>query len=101
MKKSLFLILVFILAGCGSLKNKDLESAARIYIDNMLIDEQYAGKPDSIKIFRNKVFAKYNMKEEEYKKFFENLSIDKKKWDSFFDSAEKYLDSLKTGNKIK
>jgi hypothetical protein len=83
------------MAGCGSPKKREFETASKIYIDNMLVDEKYAGNIDTIKFYRNLVFKKYNMKEDEYRKFFDELSLDRAKWDNFFKLAESYLDTLK------
>jgi len=101
MKKLIFLIIVIMIAGCGSPKKKDFETASKIYVDNMMVDEKYAGNIDTIKYYRSLVFKKYNMKEEEFKKFLDELSLDRAKWDNFFNMAESYLDTLKAREKAK
>ena len=101
MKRPIILLLIFIAAACSSRGEDKLKIAARVYIDNMAIDEKYAGKSDSIKFYRDKVFSKYKMSEEDYKKFLNEFSTDKGKWDSFFAESEKYLDSLKSSYKAK
>ncbi len=101
MKRLTVLLIIIIAAACSPGGGGKMKTAARVYIDNMAVDEKYAGKSDSIKFYREKVFAKYKMSEEEYKKLLNEFSTDKSKWDVFFAESEKYLDSLKSSYKSK
>lgn len=101
MRKALFLIPVLLVTACSSGGGERMKTAARVYIDNMTVDEKYAGNSDSIKVYRGRVFDKHKMSEEEYKKLFAGFSTDRGKWDSFFAEAQKYLDSLKTSKQLK
>jgi hypothetical protein len=101
MKKFLILFVIVILSGCKSSKDNTLDTAAKVYVENIIIDEKYSFKEDTIKILRTQVFEKYKLPEAEYKKIFDGILTDKEKWDYFFKSAGDYLDTLKAKKLIK
>jgi hypothetical protein len=96
MKKYFLIFIIVLLSGCKSQSDIKLETAAKVYVENMLIEDKYTDRPDTALILCDKVYAKYKMSKDEYKKVFDGLSIDKDKWDVFFTLSEKYLDSLKS-----
>lgn len=101
MKRFLILFVLIVLAGCRSSKDESLDTAAKVYVDNIIIDEKHVYNEDTIKILRAKVFEKYKLTPENYKKVFDGILTDKEKWDYFFTAAGKYLDTLKAKNLLK
>jgi len=101
MKKFLILFVLIILAGCRPSNDADLNTAAKVYVENIVIDEKYPFKEDTVKILRGEVFKKYNLTEDNYKKIFDGILTDKDKWDYFFAAAGKYLDTLKAKELLK
>ncbi len=101
MKKFILIPLILIVAACSSTSDKKIDRAARAYVDNLIVEEKYSAKPDTVNLLKDEVFKKYSFTKEDYKQFFDELSADKVKWDKFFSSAEKYLDSLKAEKKLK
>lgn len=96
MKKYFLLFIIVLLSGCKSQSDIRFETAAKVYVENMLIEDKYSDRPDTVIILRDKLYEKYKMSKDEYKKVFDGLSIDKDKWNVFFTLSEKYLDSLKS-----
>lgn len=91
----LLFISALILISCGG-GNINEDVASRIYVENVVAEEKFAGQPDSIKILRGKIFEKYKVSTEEYNRFINDLTYDIEKWNSFFAKADKYLIELKS-----
>lgn len=100
MRLSILILAIIFFAGCSVKPSKKVETAAKIYIENILVDEKYSAKKDTVEILRNEIFKKYNFSKEEYKKLFDDLSSDKESWDSFFKLAGSYLDTLKARKQL-
>lgn len=100
MKRLTALLIIVLIAGCKSSSDMKLETAARIYVQNLVVDEKYRDKPDSAAIMHDKIYSKFNLSKEEYKKVFDGIMTDKERWDVFFTLSEKYLDSLKNNSNI-
>lgn len=94
-----FFISVILLCACGGNKISE-DIASRIYVENIIAEEKYAGRLDSIKITHEKIFEKYNVTGEEYNRFIKDLNYDIEKWNSFFAKADKYLIELKADRVI-
>lgn len=100
MKKLVLFIIILFLAGCKSKNDIQLETAAKIYVENIILEDKYSNKPDTVILLRDKVYEKYKLSKEEYKKIFDGFAVDKDKWSEFFTLSEKYLDSLRNKNTL-
>ena len=83
------------MAACKSDKEIKISTAARVYVDQVIVDEKFSAYPDSIPILRDKVLVKYKMSKEDYRKIYDVIAADSGKWNKFFKIASGYLDSLK------
>lgn len=94
-KQILFsLILLLISVGCN--KNRlNEDTAVKVYVEKIVIEEKYATQPDSIKFYKGKIFSKYNTSEEALKMFMNDLGYKSEFWNSFFKKADDYLIQLK------
>jgi hypothetical protein len=100
MKKIILFIVIIILTGCRSKNDEKLQTVAMIYVENVMLEDKYSDRPDTLITLRNKIFEKYRLSKDEYKKIFDGLSAEKEKWDEFFTLSEKYLDTLKNRNSL-
>jgi len=88
-----FLFIYFF--ACSENNQPERDDIIKIYVDLLIIQEKYSNMPDSINLHYERIFEKYDTKEEIYKSAFKNFSDDPDKWKLFFDDAEKYLESIK------
>lgn len=88
-----------ILSGCSH-DNVNEETAVKIYIENLIVEENYSSQPDSIAYYQGKVFDKYNTSKERFKTYIESLEYDQLRWTSFFRKADQYLIELKSNRAI-
>lgn len=87
-----FTLLLFI--SCSQ-NNLEENTAVKVYVEKIIIEEKYLSQPDSIKFHLNNLFAKYKTSEEEYKSFMYGLGYKSENWNRFFNSANEYLIQLK------
>jgi hypothetical protein len=90
----LSILLLFLLISCERNNLIEREKMTYIYVD-LLVVEDYYSNSDSLSIKRNEVFEKYNVTEEIYDSTFKQFQHNQEEWESFFDAAKFYLDSLK------
>ncbi len=95
-KYSLFLIIF--LFGCNNPKEVDKNTLGKVYVDIMVAQEIYLPNFDSLKIHKEKIFKKYDIKEEDYNYTLEKYKADTETWNEFFASSLAYLDTLKKQN---
>ncbi len=92
----LFLLITALSAGCSTHNDNQIGRMSRLYVDLLITGEKApfdsTETPDS-------VFRKYSVSAEEYKTYMKNLRADRDKWADFFNSAQRYLDSIKTVKK--
>ncbi len=73
----------------------DQETAVKIYVENIIVEEKYPSNPDSLRIYRQNVFSKYNLLKNDFDDFMKSMKDDREKWESFFKQADSYLNELK------
>ncbi len=78
----------------------DEETAVKIYVERIIVEEKYSFSLDSIKVYKGKIFSKYNVTSHEYENFLKNLSDDSERWTHFFKRADTYLSELKESEAI-
>ncbi len=97
MKKALFFFfLISVITGCSSHKDNQVERMSRLYVDLLIAGEK---APFDSTETPDAVFQKYSVSADQYKLFMKNLRADRDKWRLFFNSAQRYLDSIKTARK--
>lgn len=94
----LFLLLFFI--GCNSKLKLDEDTAVKVYVEKIIVEEKYINQPDSINYHTNKIFDKYHTSQEELMTFLKNLEFKSEKWNLFFRKADEYLIQLKSNRVI-
>lgn len=98
-KSALFIFFLLIIFACSQKKINE-ETAIKVYVENIIVEEKYSSAPDSIKYYKNKVFAKYNTTEEGFREFLLSLDNNTERWNNFFRKADTYLIELKTNRVI-
>jgi len=98
-KTSLLFFFLLVIFACSQKKINE-ETAIKVYVENIIVEEKYSSAPDSIKFYKHKVFAKYNTTEELYKKFMQSMGYNTERWNNFFRKADTYLIELKTNRVI-
>ncbi|MEG8945831.1 hypothetical protein [Rosettibacter firmus] len=96
----LFAISILLLIVNCSEKKIDEDTAIRIYVENIILEEKYSYNLDSLKINQKKLYEKYNTSREEFENYLKNLKTDIEKWQNFFKKANTYLQDLKNTNVI-
>ncbi|MBN1302321.1 MAG: hypothetical protein JW995_13980 [Melioribacteraceae bacterium] len=87
---------LIITSACNEQPLLNKETAARIYVDLLVIKEKFYSQKDSIQIYKEKVFDKYGTDSLAYKLTLEKYEVDQDEWKEFFDLSEQYLDTLRT-----
>ena len=87
--------ILFAIFSCSSNNNIDDRTLAKIYVDKLIVEEQYPNK-DSLKIKTEEVFKKYSITRGEYTNAVKLLEYDKERWEKFFEYSKEYLDTLKS-----
>jgi len=86
------LITLIIFSGCSGKKNNDSVKMSRLYID-LLITGEKSISDSSANV--DSVFKLYGVTKSEYENYMKSLKGNKDEWEAFFNSAQKYLDTLK------
>ena len=86
------LIILLFVSGCSDKRNYDSTKMSRLYIDLLIAGEKSISDSSAIV---DSVFNSYGVTKTEFKKYMKSLKGDKEKWEEFFNSAQKYLDTLK------
>lgn len=92
---SVIITLLFIVVSCTSETYYDEKTAAKIYVDLLVIEESNLYDADSVKIKRDEYFLSNNIDQEKYERTMSGYELDEKKWNKFFNEAELIIDSLK------
>ncbi len=95
-----FSITAFFFVGCSSNNTIDKEKLAKIYVDKLILEEQYHNT-DSLELKIDEVFKKYSVTKDNYTEAIKSLEYDKEKWEDFFKFSKDYLDTLKADLKNK
>jgi hypothetical protein len=88
-------ITLFLFAGCSGKKNNDSYRMSRLYVD-LLITGEKSISDSSANV--DSVFNLYGVTKTEYENYMRSLRGDKEKWEDFFNSAQRYLDTLKAAS---
>lgn len=97
----LFYILFFIIpvsinfTGCGNKKIIDEDKFVRIYTELIIAKDTSNSIPTKKNGLLEKVLARYNVSEKQYKETIDYYNRDPEKWRKFFQKAISYADSLK------
>ena len=76
------------------------EVLAKVYVENIIVNDTYSSNADSLRVHKQSVFNKYKITEKEFEAELEKYSDDKTKWADFFKRANDYLNNLKKSNAI-
>lgn len=97
----LFFVLILIPAFISCSDNKiDQDTAVKIYVERIMVEEKYSYSLDSIKVHMDKVFKRYDVASNEFESYIKDMSDDQEKWTEFFKKAKNYLAELKKGGAI-
>lgn len=88
------IFLAITLISCST-KNVDEETAVKIYVENLLIEEAHISSADSLAVLKQEIFSKYGVSENDYTTFLMSMKSNEEKWKSFFSKAEEYLEEMK------
>ena len=91
----LTLSLIFIFCFCSESENIDKQTAAKVYVEFLIINETYPVDSDSIEIKKELVLKDFGIALENYNQIISELKDDKDEWNEFFKLSEKYLKSKK------
>ena len=91
-----FIIIFFFvfISACSSRNNIDNKTLAKIYVDKLIVEEQY-GNQDSLSVKTEQVFQKYSVTKKDFYNSIKALDYDKEQWEEFFKFSKEYLDTLK------
>jgi hypothetical protein len=96
---AILILLLIISIGCSQKKLNE-ETAVKIYVEKIIVEEKYSAAPDSLQQYTNQIFSKYNTTPESYKEFMHSLEYDTERWNVFFKKADTYLLELKKNRVI-
>ena len=68
---------------------------SKVYVELLIVEETHFANPDSIKIYQQEVFSKYNINRQDYEYTLQNYSYNRKEWEEFFDKAQSYIEKLR------
>lgn len=83
-------LLVFFVIACNKINEDKL---SKVYVEVIISKEKAVDSLDYL-IRKDKIFKKYNVKEEDYFESLKELSQNSLKWDKLNDKALEYLDTL-------
>ena len=89
------IIISFLFAGCSGKQNNDSAKMSRLYID-LLITGEKSISDTSANV--DSVFKMYGVTKTEYESYMKSLKGNKEAWEDFFNSAQRYLDTLKAAS---
>ncbi len=94
-------LVVLLFPACSKQNKINVNIAARVFINKLIIEDVYRNQPDSIKIKENKLFRKYHITKQDFVNTITSYKSDRAQWDVFFKKAKKYLDSLRALHPLK
>ncbi len=92
------LSLLFIPAGCSNNSRIPEKKLVKIYSDLVISFDTTVEKVNADSL-RQKVFSKYGVTDDDYKKSIEWYNQNPKEWNAFFNKAIAYVDSLRKQKK--
>lgn len=98
LKKISFVLLLFILSACDGTKEIDKKELAEVYVDLQLTQELYSYDPDSLMVKQDSVLEYYSLSRAEFNNAIEEIPMASAEWDTFFNHAQVYLDTLRARN---
>lgn len=98
--KILLLISLTLLCYACSKEKVSEEVLVKVYVENVIADQTYVNNTDSLRIYKEAVFKKYELTEKEFEVELEKYSQDKDTWARFFKKANDYLEEIKKSNAI-
>ncbi len=97
----LLLTIIFAFSFCSESINDEIDSAAKVYVEFLIINETYPSESDSIEIKKKDILKEFNLSLDVYNKIISDLKDDKKEWDNFFSLSQEYLKNKKESLKTK
>lgn len=91
----LILSLLFVLNFCSKSEDIDKQTAAKVYVEFLIINETYPVGSDSIEIKKNLILKEFDLTLDEYNRRISELKDDKEEWMDFFHLSEEYLKEKK------
>lgn len=83
------------LSGCSEEKSKpDKEKIAKVYVD-LLISEETSFSKEAFQEKRDNILTSYDLTESEYRGALKLYAESTESWDTFFDEAKSYLNSIR------
>lgn len=89
-KYILSFFIVFFVIACNKINEDKL---SKVYVEVIISKEKAVDSLDYL-MRKDKIFKKYNVKEEDYLESIKDISQNSIKWDKFNDKALEYLDTL-------
>ena len=99
--KYILLTILLLLVSCESTPQPSQKEMAQLYVDIQIAQETYKTMTDSMKIAVDSLYKFHNITKEVYTLSLVNYKNDKDTWNTFFDLATEYLDTLKAVEKRK
>ncbi|MEW6193732.1 MAG: hypothetical protein AB1521_01075 [Bacteroidota bacterium] len=93
-----FFLLVLVVSCAGDKIDED--TAVKIYVERIIVEEKYSFNLDSIKVQKEKIFSKYEVTPGEYEAYLKGLSDESELWADFFRRTDAYLSELKKSEAI-
>ncbi|NLT50816.1 MAG: hypothetical protein GXX85_07880 [Ignavibacteria bacterium] len=92
--KKIIIIMFVSFFSCSDNKN-DIETISKIYVEELVVREQYGGNYKLYKENYSEILKKYGHTKESYKNALKQIGNDPDKWESFFSESLIYLNELK------
>ncbi len=99
--KHIILSLFILLISCDGSTQPSQKEVALLYIDILVAEETHKTDIDSMKIVVDSLYKFHLLAEEDYTASLVEYKTDEETWNSFFDLANEYLDTLKAIEKRK
>ncbi|GJQ61854.1 MAG: hypothetical protein SCALA702_09070 [Melioribacteraceae bacterium] len=98
LKKTSLVLLLLLIVACGGDKEIDKKKLAEVYVDLQLTQELYSFDPDTLLVKQDSVLNFYSISRTEFNNAIENIPMASAEWDTFFNHAQLYLDTLRARN---
>jgi hypothetical protein len=101
-RRSNYLLIAFIITFllCACQKKIDQETLARIYVENIILEETFANNSEMMKKQKLELFNKYKTSQSEFESNLRELGNDQEKWSKFFKRVNELLEEFKRSGAI-
>ncbi len=91
--------IAFVFAACTQNDIIDKDKMSKVYVDILIIKEQYILNADSLNVYQKRIFEKYGITKKAYEATLKSYKFDKDIWKDFFKKVYARIDTLKTREK--